>query len=196
MTDIKLDLDRVDEVAVHHGTATVDYPRTRLSDVLEAIVEFFGKLFSWIWLPLMLLVVVNVVLRYIIGTNYIAMEEMQWHLYAVGFMIALSFCAVRDGHVRVDVFAERCSPRTRAWFEFFGLVLFLIPFCYVVLLYGYPFVERSFRINEVSAAPGGLPHRWIIKSVILLAFALLTCAAVARLARVSSYLTGFPRPRT
>lgn len=194
MADINIDVHKVDE-AVTHGSTAVQYPRTLPSDVLEAIVSFFGKIFSWIWVPLMLLVVGNVVLRYVMGTNIIALEELQWHLYAVGFMIGLSFCFLRDGHVRVDVFAEHFQPRTRAAIEVLGILLFFLPFCYFILSYAWPFVERSYQIGEVSAAPGGLPMRWLIKSVIIYAFVLLAMAGLARLLRAVSLLTGFPRPR-
>jgi TRAP-type mannitol/chloroaromatic compound transport system permease small subunit len=194
MADIRIDLEKVDEV-VTHAAAAVHYPRTAVSDVLEGVVGFVGRLFSWIWVPLMVLVAGNVVLRYIFGTNIIALEELQWHLYAVGFMVGLSYCVLHDGHVRVDVLAELWRPRTRGWIEVAGLVLFLLPFCYFVLSYAWPFVERSYLINEVSAAPNGLPMRWVIKSVILIAFVLLAMAAVARLLRTLSMLTGFPPPR-
>jgi TRAP-type mannitol/chloroaromatic compound transport system permease small subunit len=194
MAEIKIDLDKVEE-AITHSAAAVHYPRTAVSDVLEAIVRFFGKLFSWIWVPLMLLVGSNVLLRYYFGTNIIALEELQWHLYAAGFMIGLSYCVLHDGHVRVDVLAELWHPRTRGWIEVAGIVLFLLPFCYFVLSYAWPFVERSYLIKEVSAAPNGLPMRWVIKSFILLAFVLLAMAAVARLLRTLSMLTGFPRAR-
>lgn len=194
MAEINIDLEKVDE-AVTHGSTAIQYPRTLPSDVLEAIVSFFGKVFSWIWVPLMLLVVSNVVLRYALGTNIIALEELQWHLYAAGFMIGLSFCFLHDGHVRVDVFAEHFQPRTRAWIEILGTLIFFLPFCYYILSYAWPFVERSYRIAEVSAAPGGLPMRWIIKSFIIYAFVLLAMAGLARLIRAFALLTGFPRPR-
>ncbi len=194
MAEIKLDLDKVEE-AVTHGSTAVQYPRTLPSDILEAVVVFFGKAFSWIWVPLVLLVVGNVVLRYVVGTNIIALEELQWHLYAAGFMIGLAFCFIHDGHVRVDVFAEHFQPRTRALIEILGTVLLFLPFCYFILSYAYPFVERSYRMNEISAAPGGLPMRWIIKSFIIYAFALLAMAGLARLIRAFSLLTGFPRAR-
>jgi TRAP-type mannitol/chloroaromatic compound transport system permease small subunit len=100
------------------------------------------------------------------------MEELQWHLYALGWMIGLAYALKLDGHVRVDVLADRLAPRTRAWIELFGLLLLVLPLCYIMLTYGWPFVQRSWQLNEVSAAPGGLPARWIIKSVILLAFGL------------------------
>ncbi len=194
MAEIKLDLDKVED-AVTHGSTAVQYPRTLPSDILESVVSFFGKLFSWIWVPLVLLVVGNVVLRYVLGTNIIAMEEFQWHLYAAGFMIGLSYCFLHDGHVRVDVFAEHFQPRTRAVIEILGTVLLFLPFCYFILAYAYPFVERSYSINEVSAAPGGLPMRWLIKSFIIYAFVLLFIAGLARLIRAFSLLTGFPRAR-
>lgn len=194
MADVKIELDKIEEAVTHTSTA-VQYPRTLPSDILEGIVEFFGKLFSWIWVPLMLLVVGNVIMRYAIGTNFIALEELQWHLYAAGFMIGLSYCFVHDGHVRVDVLAEHFRPRTRALVEVLGTALFFLPFCYLVLEYAWPFVERSFSINEISAAPGGLTMRWIIKSFIIYAFVLLAMAGVARLIRAFSLLTGFPRAR-
>lgn len=194
MAEIKLDLGRVEDAVTHTSTA-VQYPRTLPSDMLEGVVDCVGKLFSWIWLPLMLLVVGNVILRYALGTNIIALEEMQWHLYAAGFMIGLSYCFINDGHVRVDVFAEHFQPRTRALIEILGTALLFLPFCYFILAYAYPFVERSYSINEISAAPGGLPMRWLIKSFIIIAFVLLAMAGLARLIRAFSLLTGFPRAR-
>lgn len=194
MAEIKIDLDKVDD-AVTHTSSAVQYPRTLPSDILEGIVNFFGRLFAWIWVPLMLLVVSNVILRYVAGTNIIALEEMQWHLFAAGFMIGLSYCFLHDGHVRVDVLAEHFRPHTRAAIEVFFTLVFFLPFCYFILQYAWPFVERSYRINEISAAPGGLPMRWIIKSFIISAFVLLAMAGVARLIRAFALLTGFPRPR-
>jgi len=194
MAEYKLDLQKIEE-AVAHKAAAVDYPRTLISDVLEWIVDLFGKVFSWLWIALMLLVVSNVIMRYALGTNIIALEELQWHLYAAGFMIGLSYCFIHDGHVRVDVLAEHLALRKRAVIEILGILILFLPFCYLILTYAYPFVERSYRINEVSAAPGGLPMRWIIKSVILVAFGLLMMAGVARLLRALSLLTGFPRAR-
>ncbi|QEW05802.1 TRAP transporter small permease subunit [Nitrincola iocasae] len=193
MAEYNVDLNKVEEAVAHK--AAVEYPRTLVSDVLEGTVEFFGKYTSLLWIALMLLIVANVLMRYTLGTNFIALEELQWHLYAVGFMVGLSYCVLHDGHVRVDVLAEHWHPRTRAVVEIIGLVVLFLPFCYFILSYAWPFVERSYRINEVSAAPGGLPMRWLIKSVILLAFTLMAMAAVARLIRAFSFLTGFPRER-
>ena len=191
--DIELDVEKVEEAGARSHALT--FPRTTISDILEKIVELVGKLCSWLWVILIVLIVTNVVMRYALRTNFIAMEEMQWHLYAVGFLMALSFAMLYDGHVRVDVVAERLELRTRAWIELFGILLLILPFVYVVVTYAIPFVERSWRIGEVSAAPGGLPHRWFIKSFIITGFAFIAIAAVARLLRVTAFLFGWPQPK-
>jgi TRAP-type mannitol/chloroaromatic compound transport system permease small subunit len=195
MTDYKVDvdLDAVEAAAVR-GHA-LDFPRTAVSDLIDAVVGAFHLIINWIWVLLVLLIVFNVVLRYVVGTNYIALEELQWHLFAIGFMIGLAYAVKADGHVRVDVLADRMSPRARAWIEMLGLAVFVLPLCGIMLYWGWPFVTRAWTINEVSAAPGGLPHRWAIKSVILLAFSLLGLAALSRLTRVTAFLFGFPAPR-
>ncbi len=169
-------------------------PRTRLSNALDAVIEQIGNLASWLWLVLVGIIMVNVTMRYLFGEGRIEFEELQWHLYAVGFLIGLSYCMASDSHVRVDVLHNRFSLKTKAWIELLGLVFFLAPFIALVLIYGAPFVQRSFEIGEVSDAPGGLPYRWAIKAFLLIGFGLLAVAAVSRLARVTAALFGVPRP--
>mgnify|MGYP005752562689 CR=1 FL=1 len=175
--------------------AAFSLPETAISRPLDALVRVVGEAFSWIWAILIVLIVGNVVLRYLIGTNFVALEELQWHLYAIGFMMGLSYTLLKDGHVRVDVLAEKLPHRGRAWIELVGLLLFLGPFIYVVIADAIPFVERAWRLNETSPAPGGLPARWFLKSFIIVAFGFLGIAAFSRLTRVTAFLFGMPRPR-
>lgn len=187
-----IDLDAV-EAASARGHA-LDFPRTRISDRIDGFVGIFHVVINWIWVVLVLLIVVNVLLRYYFGTNLIWLEEMQWHLYSVGWMIGLAYALQLDGHVRVDVVAENFPPRPRAWIELLGLLLLVLPLCAIILYWAWPFVTRAYQINEISAAPGGLHYRWAIKAVILVAFALVALAALSRLLRVSAFLFGRPTP--
>jgi len=170
-------------------------PRTAPSDRLEAIVLRINYVAAYLWALLVLVIVFAVTLRYVFGRGSIMLEEIQWHIYGVGFILALSYALVVDRHVRIDVLAERLPLRARAWIELVGLVLLLIPFCLAVIVEAIPFVLRSWQLNEVSAAPGGLPYRWIAKSFILWGFTLLLLAAIARLLRVTALLFGRPTPR-
>ena len=170
----------------------MDLPRTRLSRRIEGFVRTVGDLVSWLWLALLAVVVLNVLLRYAFGEGRVEFEEIQWHLYAVGFLVALSYAVVSDDHVRVDFLRGRMSPRLQAWVELYGILLLVVPFVALVLVYSLPFVASSWQQAEVSAAPGGLPYRWAIKGTMPIAFALLLLAALARLARVWAFLFGVP----
>lgn len=169
-------------------------PQTRVSDRLEGIVRRVNHVAAWLWALLVAVIVFAVTLRYAFGRGSIMLEEIQWHIYGVGFILGLSYCLVEDRHVRIDVLAERLPLRRRAWIELLGLVLFLIPLCLAVIVEAIPFVLRSYQLNEISAAPDGLPHRWIPKSFIVWGFVLLLLAAVARLLRVTALLFGRPAP--
>jgi len=168
----------------------VSLPSTSLSRRLDPILTWVGRSISWIWLLLLLTIVFNVVLRYVFGEGRIELEEIQWHLYSTGFLLGIGYTFQIDGHIRVDVVHERLSPRTQAWLELYGILLCVLPFVALVLIYSVPFVATSFELGEVSVSPGGLPYRWVIKSMLTIGFALLLLAALSRLTQVWAYLFG------
>jgi len=165
-------------------------PGTRFSKVIDPVILRVGQATSWLWLVLLVVIVTNVVLRYVFGEGRIEFEEFQWHLYSIGFLFGLCYALQTDSHVRVDVLHEHLRPRLQAWLELYGLILCLFPFIALILIYGVPFVIISFDLAEVSQAPGGLPFRWLIKAALPLGFALLSLAGISRLSRVWVYLFG------
>jgi TRAP-type mannitol/chloroaromatic compound transport system permease small subunit len=169
-------------------------PHTRLSRTIDEAIRRIGDVVSWVWVALLAVVVTNVVLRYAFGEGRIEFEELQWHLYSVGFLTGLSYCVASDDHIRVDFLHDRFSPRLQAWVELYGITLLLLPFITLMLVYCVPFIAHSLSIGEVSAAPGGLPYRWAIKSTLFAGFALLATAAFSRLLRVCSALFSVPTP--
>ena len=167
-------------------------PHTRLSRAIDRLVRGTGEAVSWVWALLLAAIVANVTLRYVFGAGRIEFEELQWHLYSVGFLCALSYCVQADAHIRVDVLRERLAPRTRAWIELYGILLLLLPFIALVVIYAVPFTWEAWRIGEISPSPGGLPWRWLIKAALPLAFTLLGLAALSRLLRVWAALFDEP----
>ncbi len=165
-------------------------PTTPLSRRLDALVRAVGNALSWLWGALLLVIVVNVTLRYAFGRGFVELEELQWHLYAVGFLVGLAYCYESDTHVRVDVVRERLPLRHRAWLELYGILLLLLPFVALIVVFGTPFVLESWRTSEVSQSPGGLGYRFLIKAALPAGFALLGLAAWSRLLRVGALLFG------
>ena len=171
-------------------TFHIDLPHTGLSRAIDPVIAWLGKASAVIWPILVIVITANVLMRYVVGRGLIEFEEIQWHLYAVGFLLAQAWAAQGDGHVRIDVFAEHYPNRTKLWIELVGILVFLLPFIAVVLWYSVPFIAYSFRINEISEAPGGLSYRWAIKAFLFIGFALLATATFSRLTRVLSALFG------
>jgi len=163
-------------------------PHTPISRRLDPLLTRMGHLAGWLWLVLLITIVGNVAMRYVAGEGYVQFEELQWHLYAAGFLLGLSYAYQADAHVRVDLVQERLPPRMRAWIELYGILLLLLPFVLLVLVFGVPFVSSSFAAGEISQAPGGLPFRWLIKAMLPLGFLLLLLAALSRLSRVWAFL--------
>lgn len=163
-------------------------PHTAFSTMVDPWIVRLGRLTSWLWAVLLVIIIANVVARHAFGLGRIEFEELQWHLYSAGFLLGLSYAYQADAHVRVDFLHERLSPRHKAWIELYGILLFLLPFIALILVYSVPFVMSSFRFGEVSQAPGGLPLRWFVKAVLPLGFVLLLVAVISRLTRVWALL--------
>lgn len=168
----------------------MEWPHNRFSIWVDRQLNWIGESVSWLWLMLLGVIVLNVVMRYAFGEGRIEFEEIQWHLYAIGFLLGLSYANVSDSHVRVDVVRARLKPRHQAWIELYGILLLLLPFLALIIFYAIPFVQYSYLNAEVSEAPGGLPFRWLIKSFLIVGFSLLLLSSIARLSRVWGYLFG------
>ena len=163
-------------------------PHTQLSLRIDNFVRLIGQGLSYLWLVLLFVIVSNVLMRYVFNEGRIELEELQWHLYSIGFLLGMSYAYQADVHIRVDVLHERFSPELKAWIELYGILLFLLPFIALVLIYSVQFVTSSYLVGEVSPSPGGLPYRWAMKAILPLGFALLLLTVFARLLRVWSLL--------
>jgi TRAP-type mannitol/chloroaromatic compound transport system permease small subunit len=152
----------------------------RFTDRLNEIV---GAGASWLTAVLVAVVCYDVVTRYVLKNSSVAVQELQWHLFSLMFLIPAAYSLKHDKHVRVDILYSRFSRRKKAWVDLAGSVLFLIPFCAMVIWTSQTFVMNSFRISETSPDPGGLPARWILKAAIPLGFFLLLLQGIAMAGR-------------
>ena len=148
----------------------------KLSDGIDAIVSRIGKWAALLAIPLMLTIMFDVIQRKFGGQGSIKLQELEWHLHTGLFMLCFGFGYIRDSHVRIELIRDNLRPRTRAIVEMIGAIICILPFCALVIYFGYDFVLRSFENHEVSASTTGLTHRWLIKSTIRIGFGLLAMA--------------------
>ncbi len=146
---------------------------------IDLINRWTGLTVSWFALILVLLMVVEVLLRYLFNISSAWTAELEWHLFSLVFLLGAGWALQEDRHVRVDVFYQRFSERTKRWIDLFGHVLLLTPFCFVGIIESLGFVKSAYLFQETSADPGGLPYRFLIKSAIPIGFLLLGLQSIS-----------------
>lgn len=146
---------------------------------IENLNERVGQTTAWITTILMLLVVGDVGMRYLFDTTAAWVMELEWHLFALIFILGAGYAFKHDRHVRVDLFYEEFSIRDQAWVNLLGGILFLIPWCLLMIYVSFQYAWGSFLIGEGSPNPGGLPYRFLIKGSITIGMVLLFLQALA-----------------
>jgi TRAP-type mannitol/chloroaromatic compound transport system permease small subunit len=144
-----------------------------LSRWIDGVNERVGRMVSWVTLGLVVVIFIDVVMRYLFNTSYVFTQELEWHLFGFIFLIGAGYTLLHDGHVRVDIIYQRLGLKGRGWINLCGVILFLIPGCLMVIVTSWKFAANSFSMLEGSADPGGIPFRFILKGCIPLGFTLL-----------------------
>lgn len=153
-------------------------------DAMDKFVKRVGHFVMWTNGVLIFVIILQVILRYGFGNGLVILEELQWHLYALGIMFGASYAVTLDSHIRVDIIHARLSKKWQNRWDLFGIFFLLLPFVAIIFHQSLDFVYESWRVSERSDAPMGLPFRWLIKGVIPVSFALLGVAVVSRAVRV------------
>jgi TRAP-type mannitol/chloroaromatic compound transport system permease small subunit len=147
---------------MRHLDITMQY----LINSLKKIIDGVGHLCGVLMLLMIINVFYDVIMRYFFNDVSIAMQELEWHLFAAMFMFGIGYTLMADAHVRVDVFYDQLSVRKKAIINIIGSLLFALPFTVLILYFSWDYTIEAYQMGEGSADPGGLPHRWIIRAVI------------------------------
>lgn len=153
-----------------------------VADAVDRAVDRIGSAASWLALVIVVLMAANVLLRYVFGIGSVWSQELEWHLLAPLVLVGMSYALNKGEHVRVDVFYARYPPRLQAAVDLLAALLALA-LALLMIRYAIPYVKQSYAIGEISADPGGLTHRWLLKALIPLGFALFAVQAAAQALR-------------
>ncbi len=134
--------------------------------IMDFVSEKVGYFVSRLTAIMVVVVCYDVFTRYLLRKSHVWAQELEWHLFAVIFLLGAAYTLKHDKHVRVDIIYTKFSPKTRAWVNLVGTIVFLIPFTILIIWASRNFVVFSFMIRETSPDPGGLPARYILKACI------------------------------
>lgn len=112
----------------------VHMPLIALSIVIAVITRTIGV----IWLALLIVVaeLLIVMLRFVFSYEQVYMTDLVRFWYAALFLIGCAYTMREDGHVRVDVFYAKFSPKAKGLVNAIGTLLLGMPFCWLILLIG------------------------------------------------------------
>ncbi len=123
-------------------------------------IRFFYAMF--------LIVLFNILTRYIFNINFIFLQELTMYLHAFVFLFGISLCFRENAHVKIDILSSRVNQNTLAKISLLGNILFVLPFCFFVIYVSTPMIVSSWAMLEGSSEPGGLPLIYLLKSSIYL----------------------------
>jgi TRAP-type mannitol/chloroaromatic compound transport system permease small subunit len=147
----------------------------------NTINEWVGKRTSWLTLILVLLVCFDVGKRKLFDSSSAWGMELEWHLFAAIFLLGAGYAFKHDRHVRVDLFYSNFSKIDQAWTNLIGGIIFLIPWCILIIVVSYFYAFVSFADMEESPDPDGLPFRFIIKFTVTIGIGLLLLQGFANI---------------
>ncbi len=161
----------------------------------DGFAEVTGWISKWMVIPTVVMGFVNVLLRYIgrfVGVRLTnnGLIEAQWYLYSLIFLFGFAYILKHQINVRVDFWFSKLPKKRKAWIDFIGNLIGLIPFAIMGLWLSIPQVITSWQLNEQSPDPSGLP-RAPIKTMIPVAFALLLIQAIAEMIKLVAILRGY-----
>ena len=157
--------------------------RIKIENIINKFSNIIGSIAAILLLALLANVFYDVIMRYLFNDVAIGMQELEWHLYAAVFLLGISYTLKENAHVRVDIIYEGLNPKKQAFIDITGTLFLLLPFSILIAYYGIGFAQESYSLGESSGDPGGLPYRWIIKSMISLSFIFVIISSIGFMLR-------------
>jgi len=159
------------------------------ADKIDHFIDWVGRGTAWICLLMVAIVATNVILRYLFRIGPMSLQELEWHLMSPIALIGMSYALRHNDHVRVDIFYDGFSPKLTAVIDLMAAIVTVIVSVIIIEL-SFNFVYQAYSVGEGSPDPGGLPHRFLLRSFIPLGFLLLAVQALANAIRSVLFLRG------
>ena len=160
----------------------------RICNIINYINRIAGYICSILVVLMTLNVFLVVILRYLFGISFIWMQETYVWMHAYIFMLGAGFTYLNDDHVRIDIIYRSSSQIYKTIVDLVGIIFFLFPLLYIIWIFSYPFVYKSWQMNEISREAGGLSMLYLLKFAILLFTALLFLQAISKVINYLLYI--------
>lgn len=155
----------------------------KLLNGIDRISEGSGKLFAWLIVVLMVVVLYEVFMRYAMRMPTRWGYDAGYMLYGALFFMTGAYALSRNAHVRADVVYRLLRPRTQGTIDVILYIVFFFPAAFFFVYSGWEFAARSWGMREHSSASPFGPPVYHFKTLIPIAGALLLIQGVGELIR-------------
>ncbi len=159
------------------------------SGLVDRLNQRIGNSILWLILVTVLISAGNALVRKVFQISSNALLEVQWYLFSAVFLLGAGYALLKNAHVRIDFFASRLSRRTVHWIEIVGILVFLLPLCFMLIDLSWPLVWNAWVSGEMSQNAGGL-IRWPVYLLLPSGLALLLLQGISELIKRIAYLRG------
>jgi TRAP-type mannitol/chloroaromatic compound transport system permease small subunit len=153
------------------------------SKLVDAVSETSARWVSYLYIPLTLVILFDVIMRYLFGSPTSWAFDAALHLNSIPFLIGGAWALKVGSHVRVDVLYNRFSPRVQHAINIFLYLFLLLPICYLLIKNGTGYALESWSAREVSRFTPLHPPIYPLKTLIPIAFVLLFLQGIVELIR-------------
>ncbi len=168
---------------------------TNIGRAIDRLTDLSGRAVAWLALIMVLVVMANVVMRYVFGITDPKLQELPVYLHGSLFMLAASYTLLRQGHVRVDIFYRTAPVKRKAMTDIFGYLFFVLPFMGLVVYESWDYVAASWRVTEGSTATSGIHLVYVLKTAIPVFAVMVGIQSIAELIRSIRILMGLEVPK-
>jgi TRAP-type mannitol/chloroaromatic compound transport system permease small subunit len=155
----------------------------KILKAIDATNEFVGTVVKWLAPFIMVLITIQVFLRYVLGRPGDVLPILMIMAGATLYVLGWGYVYRHDRHVRVDVFYARWSPRGKAVIDVIGSLIWLLPWLVFLGFISAKWAWESYETHEWWTLTYWRPPLWPMRATIFVGVVLLAFQSLAQLLR-------------
>lgn len=151
---------------------------------IDTLGEWSGLVARWLGLALSLVVIFEVLSRYLFNKPTIWAFDTAMMLTSTLFLLGAAYVLKHNAHIKVDVLYNLMPAKVRCVIDIIFYLVFFFPFTLCMVWYGGKAARWAWVTHEISNTSQWGESIFWWKAMIPLAFLLLTLQGVAEFIRV------------
>ncbi len=152
----------------------------RIVDTIDRFSQFTGLVFRWLSLALVLVLVYEVIMRYLFNAPTIWAHMLSSMLGGAIAALGWAYTHRTQGHVRVDVFYSKYPPRVKAIVDAACWLVVFVPLLGFLIWQAGKATSFAIRMHEVMIESYWYPPAWPIKMVVLIGLCLFAVQGLSQ----------------